>query len=56
MKIPITKKEMMKFHSDMEIEECVINKIRERRDAGLKKYGIGMERDDLSILEWITRA
>jgi len=46
----------MKFLSDIEIEERVINKIRERRDAGLKKYGIGMERDDLSILEWITHA
>lgn len=50
------RKNLTKSHSEMEIEECVITKIRERRDAGRKKYGITMERDDLSILEWITHA
>jgi hypothetical protein len=39
-----------------EIEEAVINKIRARRDAGRKKYGVSMERDDLSHLDWLRHA
>lgn len=40
----------------MEIEESVIQKIRERRDRGRKKYGTTMERDDLCTKEWLIHA
>lgn len=36
------------------IEESVINKIRSRADVGEKKYGVTMERDDLTLLQWIN--
>lgn len=39
-----------------EIEEAVIQKIRERRDRGRKKYGTTMERDDLSNVQWLIHA
>jgi hypothetical protein len=35
------------------IEESVINKIRSRADIGEKKYGVTMERQDLSVLQWM---
>lgn len=39
-----------------EIEESVIAKIRERRDAGRNKYGTTMERTDLSTRQWLIHA
>jgi hypothetical protein len=35
------------------IEESVINKIRFRATVGELKYGVTMERDDLSLLQWM---
>jgi len=37
-------------------EEAVIQKIRQRRDAGRRKYGVSMERTDLSRLDWLNHA
>ena len=37
----------------MEIEERVIEKIRNRRDVGMSKYQISMERTDLTRLQWL---
>jgi hypothetical protein len=37
-----------------EVEEAVVAKIRQRRDAGRAKYGTTMEREDLTFLEWIN--
>ena len=34
----------------------VTEKMKERADTGLKKYGVTTERTDLSLLEWITHA
>lgn len=39
-----------------EVEEAVIEEIRRRRDAGRKKYGTTMERDDLTIEQWVVHA
>lgn len=39
-----------------ECEESVIEKIRQRRDAGRNKYGTSMERKDLSRREWLQHA
>lgn len=38
------------------IEDEVCKKIMERAEIGKNKYGTTMERDDLSILEWLTHA
>ncbi len=38
------------------IEESVIAKIRKRRGDGFRKYGVTMERTDLSKLNWLRHA
>ena len=40
----------------IEIEECVINDIRARRELGRMKYGKTMERDDLGLAEFLRHA
>jgi hypothetical protein len=40
----------------LEVEEAVIEEIRKRRDAGRKKYGTSMEREDLTIEQWTQHA
>lgn len=35
------------------IEESVAKQLLDRADTGKKKYGVTMERDDLSLLEWL---
>jgi len=35
------------------IEEKVIEQIRERSEIGKNKYGVTMERTDLTLLEWV---
>lgn len=39
-----------------ECEESVIEKIRLRREAGRRKYGTTMERNDLNRLQWLQHA
>lgn len=34
----------------------VINKISTRSEAGMKKYGVTMERQDVSTIEWLRHA
>mgnify|MGYP003652126323 FL=1 len=38
------------------IERAVCDKILERADVGKVKYGVTMERDDLTRLEWLIHA
>ena len=38
------------------VVESVLDKYKKRRDVGLEKYGVGMDRDDLSTLEWLEHA
>lgn len=38
------------------IEDEVCRKIQERAEFGLKKYGVTLERDDLTELEWLIHA
>ncbi len=35
------------------IEDAVIKKIKQRAEFGKEKYGVTMERTDLSKLEWL---
>ena len=37
-----------------QIEDDVCRKIQARSDKGIAKYGVTMEREDLSITEWRT--
>lgn len=39
-----------------EIEWAVVQKIRDRGDAGLKKYGVTLDRDDLDDVAWLEHA
>ncbi len=38
------------------IVESVINQFRERSEVGIKKYGVTLDRTDLSTLDWIKEA
>lgn len=38
------------------IEDAVCEKIQRRAEFGLKKYGVTLERDDLTELEWLIHA
>lgn len=38
------------------IEERVCKKIEERAETGKSKYGVTMERTDLSTIDWIKHA
>jgi len=40
----------------MAIEEQVCYKILKRSEAGRKKYGVTMERKDLTELQWLKHA
>lgn len=39
--------------SDMQITNDLIAIIRQRADAGLKKYGVTLDRKDLSASQWL---
>jgi hypothetical protein len=36
------------------IVAAVIQKFQQRSEVGIKKYGVTLDREDLSILDWIT--
>jgi len=38
------------------IVESVIKQFADRSSVGIQKYGVTLDRDDLSTLEWITHA
>jgi hypothetical protein len=38
------------------ILESVINQFRERSEVGINKYGVTLDRTDLSALDWINEA
>lgn len=38
------------------IEDCVASKLKARALAGFNKYGVTMERTDLSRLDWLIHA
>ena len=38
------------------IVEKVINKFKQRSELGIKKYGVTLERTDLTTLDWINHA
>lgn len=38
------------------IVESVIQDLRERSEKGMKEYGVGLDRDDYSLLDWLKEA
>jgi len=38
------------------IVESVINKFKQRSEIGIAKYSVTLDRDDLSMVEWINHA
>jgi len=34
----------------------IISQFKQRADFGMKKYGVNLDRTDLSVLEWIQHA
>lgn len=36
------------------VVQSVINKFKQRSEVGIKKYGVTMDRDDLTREQWIT--
>ena len=45
----------MKIKMD-KIVKNVIDKFQERSDVGIEKYGVTLEREDLTTLQWINHA
>ena len=45
----------IRYPQDSIIEQ-LLNKIKDRSEAGLKTYGVPMSRDDVSTLEWLKHA
>ena len=41
---------------DDSIVKSVINKYKKRSQAGINKYGTTMDREDLSVLDWLRHA
>jgi hypothetical protein len=38
------------------IVEAVVNKFKQRSNVGIKKYGVTLDREDLTTLQWIEHA
>ncbi len=41
---------------ELTIEEKVIEQIKQRAKTGLNKYGVTMEREDLTLIDWVQHA
>ena len=46
----------MKLNLEDKAVQGVVNKILERSNVGLKKYGTNLNREDLTQLDWINHA
>ena len=46
----------MKLKLEDKAVQGVVNKILERSNVGLKKYGTNLNREDLTQLDWINHA
>ena len=46
----------MKVGLEDKIVESVIEQFKQRSEVGIKKYGVTLDRTDLSRLEWLNHA
>lgn len=56
MKALWSQSQAIMFRTHGEIEERVVAAIRERRNRGRLKYGVSMERTDLTLPQWLQHA
>lgn len=45
---------MAKLHDP--VVEAVVQQLQQRSEVGVKKYGVTLARDDLSLQQWVTHA
>ena len=50
------KKRLEKLKPTDTIVESVINQFKERSNVGINKYGVTLDRTDLTRLEWLNHA
>jgi len=46
----------MKLNLEDKVVQGVVNSILSRSDAGTKKYGTNLNREDLTVIEWLQHA
>ena len=46
----------MKLNLEDKVVQGVVNSILSRSDAGTKKYGVNLNREDLTVIEWLQHA
>jgi hypothetical protein len=56
MKVKDTMSEWIETQIKDSVVQSVINKFKQRSEVGIKKYGVTLERTDLSTLNWIEEA
>ena len=56
MKVKDTMSEWIEAQVKDSVVQSVINKFKQRSEVGIKKYGVTLERTDLSTLNWIEEA
>ena len=50
----VAKQDFVQINMKDSIVESVLEKFKQRSEEGIKKYGVTMDRKDLSGLEWLT--
>lgn len=50
----VAKQDFVQINMKDIIVESVLEKFKQRSEEGIKKYGVTMDRKDLSGLEWLT--
>ena len=56
MKVKDTMSEWIETQIKDSVVQSVINKFKQRSEVGIKKYGVTLERTDLTTLNWIEEA
>ena len=56
MKVKDTMSQWIETQIQDSVVQSVINKFKQRSEVGIKKYGVTLERTDLSTLNWIEEA
>jgi len=46
----------MKLNLEDKVVQGVVNSILTRSDLGTKKYGVNLNREDLTVIEWLQHA
>lgn len=52
----LNRKQIVNLYMEDSIVASVIKMFAKRSEVGIKKYGVTLDRTDLSVLDWITHA